>query len=103
MVRTRVVRLNSTVVGQNWPRNLKSYICVHVLDRSRPIVYVARPDGDWCVLCGDDDPTDVSQYRVVGLGHATELDPTVEQVLDLRPNEEATRESVDAPWVRGNV
>jgi hypothetical protein len=85
------------------PPNLKSYFCVHVLDGSRPILYVARPDGDWCVLCGDDDPADASQYRVVGLGHAAELDPAIEQLLDLGPDEEATRDSVDAHWVRGTV
>jgi hypothetical protein len=55
------------------------------------------------VLCGDDDPADASQYRVVGLGHAAELDPAIEQLLDLGPDEEATRDSVDAPWVRGTV
>jgi hypothetical protein len=80
--------MTSGMENRGLPRNPKSYACVHVLDRSRPVLYVAWPDGDWCVLCGEDDPDDASVYRVVGLGHAVDLDPAIEEVLDLRPDEE---------------
>lgn len=36
-------------------------------------------------------------YHVVG------DDPTISEVLDLEPEEEAERESVGSPWVRGMV
>ena len=55
----------------------KSYVCIHVFDRSRPVLYVTRPDGDWCALCGDDHPDDANSYRVVGIGHVIDFDPTV--------------------------
>jgi len=66
----------------------------------RPILYVTRADGDWCFLCGSDDPTDPSVYRVAGIGHVLDLDPTVAEVLDLVVDEEADRAVVGGPWTR---
>jgi hypothetical protein len=82
------------------PRETKTYVCIHVFDSERPVLYVTRPDGDWCALCGDDHPQDASFYRVVGLGHVLDEDPTVVDVLDLDVNEEAERTTVGGPWVR---
>lgn len=82
------------------PFETKSYVCIHVFDRTRPVLYVTRPDGDWCALCGEDHPDDASHYRVVGLGHVLEWDPTVGDVLDLAANEEAERTELGGPWVR---
>ena len=79
---------------------VKSYVCIHVFNASKPVLYVTRPDGDWCALCGDEHAQDASQYRVVGLNHVLEHDPTLAEVLDLQPNEEAEREAVGASWIR---
>lgn len=84
------------------PYETKTYVCTHVLDRSRPVLYVTRPDGDWCALCGDEHPDDASAYRVVGIGHVLDYDPSVAEVLDLRPNQEAEREAVGEPWARSD-
>jgi hypothetical protein len=79
----------------------KSYWCHHVATGVRPILLVSRPDGDWCVLCGKDDHSQSSDgFHVIGLGHASERDATIEQVLDLLPNEEAERDAPDQPWTR---
>lgn len=80
----------------------KSYVCVHVFDGAKPVLYVTRPEGDWCALCGDDHPDGASSYRVVGLNHVLQQDRTVAEVLDLAPNEEAEREVVGGPWVRSS-
>jgi uncharacterized protein YegJ (DUF2314 family) len=82
------------------PFDTKSYVCIHVFDRTRPVLYVTREDGDWCALCGDSHPDDASAYRVVHLGHVLEQDPTLTELLDLSPNEEAERDEVGGPWVR---
>ena len=82
------------------PRNLTSYVCVDVIGGDRPILFVTRADGDWCFLCGSDDPTDPSVYRVAGIGHVLDLDPTVAEVLDLGVDEEADRAVVGGPWTR---
>lgn len=81
----------------------KSYVCRHVFEGSRPVLYVTRADGDWCFLCGDAHPQDAYWYLVVGLGHEIVKDPTLLEVLDLLPDENAEREQVGGAWVRGQV
>lgn len=66
------------------------------------MLYVTRPDGDWCALCGGDHPDDASSFRVVGIGHVIDYDPSVAEVLDLHPNQEAEREAVGEPWLRSD-
>lgn len=78
----------------------KSYICEHIFMDERPILYVTRPEGDWCFLCGDEHPEDASSYRVVGMNHILERDQSLTRILDLDPNEEAERASVDGEWTR---
>jgi hypothetical protein len=85
--------------GQTWG-HVKSYVCIEVLSGERPVLYVTRPDGDWCFLCGGDHPDDASAYRVVGAGHVLGSDPTLAAVLDLEPFQEAEREVVGGLWVR---
>jgi len=61
---------------------------------------VDRSDGDWSLLCGDLHPTSATAYRVVGIGHIVEADPSLETILDLPPEWEAERASIEAPWLR---
>lgn len=78
----------------------KSYVCIHVFADSRPVLLVSRPEGDWCFLCGGEHPEDASAYRVVGIGHVFEKDPTLKSLEDLAPDWEAEREEVGKPWIR---
>jgi len=78
----------------------KAYVCNHVFDRLRPILLVSRTDEDWCFLCGDNHPNDASAYKVVGIGHVLDQDPSLMQVHDLPPNWEAERKKVGEEWVR---
>ena len=84
------------------PFETKCYVCTHVLNRSRPVLYVSRPDGDWCMLCGAEHPEDANAYRVVGIGHVLDEDPAIAEVLDLAPNQEAERAAVREVWVRSS-
>jgi hypothetical protein len=88
--------------GTGLPFETKAYVCIDVFDHSKPVLYVTRPDGDWCALCGDEHPDDGSQYRVVGLGHVVEHDRTILDVLDLDSDEEAERSGIGSPWVRSS-
>ena len=85
------------------PYETKAYVCLDVFDRRKPVLYVTRPEGDWCALCGDEHPQEGAQYRVVGLGHVVDDDPTITEVLDLGANEEAERRSVGEAWARSTV
>jgi hypothetical protein len=77
----------------------KAYVCVHVFDKTRPVLLVSRCDGDWCFLCGAMHADNGSEYRVVGIGHVLENDPSLKQ-LDLSPEWEAERESLDGTWIK---
>jgi hypothetical protein len=45
-------------------------------------------------------PDSADYYRVVGLGHVVERDPSLSSILDLLPNEEAERVAVGEQWIR---
>ncbi len=81
----------------------KAYVCNHVFDQTRPILLVSRPDDDWCFLCGDSHPDDASAYKVVGIGHVFDQDPSLRAVEDLSPNWEAERTALGQPWIRTSL
>lgn len=78
----------------------KAYVCSHVFDQTRPILLVSRPDGDWCFLCGENHPDDASAYKVVGIGHVLDQDPSLRPLDDLPPNWDAERKKVGEEWKR---
>lgn len=81
----------------------KAYVCTHVFDGSRPVLLVSRPDGDWCFLCGDEHLESASAYKVVGIGHLFQRDPSLEPLADLSPEWEAEREAMGADWIRTSI
>jgi len=85
------------------PANLKAYVCLEVFNAERPVLLVTRPEGDWCFLCGGEHPDDAASYRVVGIGHPIQSDPTLGDVLDLAADQEAERVVVGAAWVRSTI
>jgi hypothetical protein len=85
-------------MAKNVDFHQKAYVCIHVFHRERPVLLITRPDGDWCFLCGDEHEEDASAYRVVGIGHVLEHDPSIEAVLDLAPGWDAERSARDQPW-----
>jgi hypothetical protein len=78
----------------------KSYVCIHIFNGTAPVLLVSRADGDWCFLCGANHKDDPSEYRVVGMGHELVKDPTLLPLLDLPPEWEAERRSVNDQWIR---
>jgi len=78
----------------------KAYVCIHVYERTRPTLLVARNDGDWSFLCGAEHEQDPDLFRVVGIGHLLEADPSLRGILDLTEGWEAERAAVGKPWRR---
>jgi hypothetical protein len=91
--------LNGCVV-KTVPGNTHAYVCTHVFDEAADVLLVSRPEGDWCLLCGAVHGDSAEEYRVVGIGHLLERDPTLRAVMDLEPDWEAEREQVGKSWVR---
>lgn len=96
-------RLARSLAKQGILPSVKSYVCVEVFERGLPVLYVARPQGDWCFLCGGGHPDDASAYRVVAIGHSITSDPTLLEVLDLDVDQEAERPAVGAAWTRSTI
>lgn len=80
-------------------RETATFVCSHVFDNSRPVLLVARENGDWMHLCGQKHEED-EKYQVVGTEHLLERDPTLHEVVDLPDNSEAERLAVGTPWAR---
>ncbi len=80
------------------PYNLAAYVCPHVFEDTRPILYVCREDGDWQFLCGGGDHDD--NCHLVGVGHLQVRDPSICELADLPSNWEAERKSSNSPWKR---
>jgi hypothetical protein len=81
------------------PDDLGVYLCDHVFDNTRPILYVSRSDGDWQFLCGGDHPAGAVP-RVVGLAHILGRDPSIRELESLPDDWEAERMVVGGPWKR---
>lgn len=84
------------------PSNLGVVICSHVRDYLRPVLLVTHyDDGDWSFTCGQTDHRDDdSEYVLVGVGHLTDRDTTLDSLSDLARGYSAERNSIGAPWTR---
>lgn len=78
----------------------KAYVCIHVFNGSSPVRLVSRPDGDWCFLCGQEHDEVSSSYRVVGIDHLFDKDPSLIELQDLPTNWEAERTDPGEFWLR---
>jgi hypothetical protein len=75
------------------------FVCDHVLDKKRPILYAAHDaEGDWQFLCGQDDHTE-KNAKIISLKQVTELDPTVNDLYEMPLQVGAERKSVKDKWV----
>jgi hypothetical protein len=81
----------------------KAYVCTHVFDGTSPVTLVTRPEGDWCFLCGQVHDDLAESYRVVGIGHVTENDPSLSVLSDLEPGWEAERNELSGAWIRTRI
>lgn len=85
------------------PPNVATLTTVHVLDGSRPILYVTHDadDGMWQVLCGTTN--DPAEGRLVSLQDMLQREPALAELADLPLGWCAWRDSAQSPWVREPV
>ena len=74
------------------------FVCNHVLDKNRPILYVTHDsEGDWQFLCGEDDHTE-DNVKVISLMQAVELDKTINDLYEMPTKVGAEREKITEKW-----
>lgn len=82
----------------------KAYVCIDVFEDRKPITLVYRTDGDWCFTTFDNPYGDDSdKYRVIGIGHILQRDPSIESLENLPNNWEAERAAPMHPWVHRDI
>lgn len=73
------------------------FVCSHIFDNTRPILYISKDDGEYQFLCGDIHEEN-ELPRVVGLGEIVESDESVLDVMDLNDGQDAERKTVNDSW-----
>lgn len=79
--------------------NLPVFICSHIFNNTRPILFVSRAGGDWQFLCGEKHEINENP-KIVSIGHLIEQDPTLNEIANLPVNWEAERTGVGDQWVK---
>ena len=84
-------------------QNVAAITTRQVLSDGLPILNVVHylDDDSWAFTCGTTDVTD--DIRVIGMGEAVNLDPTLYSIADLPSGWRAWREAVGAPWNRAQL
>ncbi|USX18877.1 hypothetical protein NHH82_23850 [Oxalobacteraceae bacterium OTU3REALA1] len=85
-----------------WPFDLApnvAAICTRqVIDENFPILRVVHYAGDdsWAFTCGT--TSDLADIRIIGMGQALQLDPTIAEVASLAPGWGASRATIGGTW-----
>ena len=88
----------------NWPfdqaKNVAAITTRKVIEDGLPILTVVHyaDDHSWAFVCGTTNED--KDGRVIGMGTAVALDPTLLEIADLKPGWEASREAVGSEWTR---
>ena len=78
--------------------NTACFVCRHILDGERPILFVSHDldDGMWEFMCGDKHSEE--DLRIIGMGEAFELDESIGLLAELPYGWCAERETKDSEW-----
>jgi len=89
---------------EDWPfdqaRNVAAVSDASVVDDRAPVLLVVHysDDDSWGFFSGE--PFTPERGKVIGMGEALGLDPTLRTIADLPPGWTATRQNVDDSWDR---
>ena len=89
---------------KEWPfdqaPNVAALTTRQVIEDGLPILSVVHyaEDASWAFLCGTTSATE--DGRVIGMGTALKMDPTLATIADLPPGWHARRRSIGKPWTK---
>lgn len=87
-----------------WPfdqaPNVGAITTRQVIREGFPVLSVVHysDDHSWAFTCGTSD--DVADGRVICMGEALKIDPTLSSIADLPPGWHARRRAVGQPWTK---
>lgn len=88
----------------DWPfdqgRNVAAITTRQVVHDGLPVLVVTHyaDDHSWAFICGTTNESDDVMF--ISMERALSLDPSLVSIADLPPGWTATRDTVDADWVR---
>ena len=94
-----------TSAHEDWPfdqaPNVAAITTRQVIELNYPILLVTHYEDDdsWAFLCGTTDDH-LKDGRVIGMGAALRLDPTLRLLADLPPGWSARRKNKDSKWIK---
>ena len=80
--------------------NVAAITTRQVIEDGLPILNVVHyaDDDSWAFVCGTSNA--IEDGRVIGMGEALKLDPTLATIADLPPGWCAQRRAVGQPWAK---
>jgi len=83
----------------NESENTACFVCNHVLDRERPILYVIHEeeDGSWQFLCGHNDHTE-ADCKIISLREASDIDGSINDLYEMPLGVGADRKTSSSNW-----
>ena len=81
------------------PKNTACFVCNHVLEKNRPILFVSHEsnDGSWQFLCGENDHSE-ENIRIISIEEAIKLDSTLNELYEMPEGFGAERKEVGKKW-----
>jgi len=91
--------MNKSEYRFNEKRNTACFACVHVMAKSKPILFVNHDDDSyWQFTCGANGHPD-EDIRIISLEQATEIDNSINEIADLPECVCAERENIESEWI----
>ena len=80
------------------------FICSHIFNDNLPVLEGIRDDeGNWQLFCGKDHDFENEEPHLIGIGHLTSQDESLNELTNLNKNEFAERKSQNHPWIFGVI
>lgn len=80
------------------------YVCPHIFRKESPVLEGIRDhDGYWQFFCGQENCALESEPHLIGVGHLTNSDESVNDLTCLEPGIYGERKSIEDCWVFGQL
>jgi len=79
--------------------NTACFTCVHVLTKSKPILFASHNDDDssWEFTCGANGHPD-EEIKIISLEEAADIDNSINELADMPEGVYAERENIGEEW-----
>ena len=88
---------NNNLDNNKDPDHIAVFVCTHVFEHTKPVLYVCRDGHELQFLCGELHKSDELPL-VVGLRHIITNDDSISNIVNLEDGFEAERDFTGCAW-----